>query len=165
MPNWCENDLTIKGPQTTLLEIEKLIGLDKTPPEFDFNKIIPYPLEYAELDKKAEAMRKTDHPDRFKIKDGFNSGGYEWCIKNWGTKWNVGENDLWWTKSDKPTPKISLSFSTAWSPPEPIIKSLASQFLDCSFYLKYRESGEGFKGTLRLKRGEITKETCNELIH
>ena len=46
---------------------------------------------------------------------------YEWCNKNWGTKWNSCDNcsDL---------KKRTIIFSTAWSCPIPIVIALAQNF-------------------------------------
>ena len=103
MPNHCETDLTIIGKKDV---IESII-------EKHFNEegslicetLIPYPKEYAELDKIADKWQKdfTESEDKelflkenAQPKDGFNSGGYEWCIDNWGTKWGTynGMNNL-----------------------------------------------------------------------
>ena len=43
---------------------------------------------------------------------------YEWCVKNWGTKWNA---DTLSVSDDE------IIFNTAWSPSEPIIKELSSK--------------------------------------
>jgi len=90
MPNWCECELDITGESNILKEL-----LDKatTNEMLDANKIIPYPTEFLEMDKIANDWDKEQGEKRFenykdKPKDGFNSGGYEWCNKYWGTKWD-----------------------------------------------------------------------------
>jgi len=47
---------------------------------------------------------------------------YYWCCKNWGTKWNSYENE----EQDEDT----ISFETAWSPPEEVIARLAQMYPD-----------------------------------
>ena len=44
---------------------------------------------------------------------------YDWHVKNWGTKWNVGEAEL--IDEDSKT----ISFQTAWSTPEGIFRELS----------------------------------------
>lgn len=44
---------------------------------------------------------------------------YDWCIKNWGTKWNAYE--CFWDGN-------TLQFYTAWSAPEPVIAALSKQY-------------------------------------
>ena len=114
MPNWTENELTITGPdvQKILNAIRSEADGDEEARLLDFDKIIPYPKQFKELDLRAhEYQRKflaidRDDPERQSkletlaaeyevepgtpwLKDGFNSGGYEWCCENYGTKWNA----------------------------------------------------------------------------
>src|SRR5438045_2750467 len=94
MPNWCENDLEIEGKSERVNEFLKFAEGPES--QFDFNRFIPYPEKFAELDQKAEEARdewqKTPPEKRGPypvITDGFNQGGYEWCCDHWGTKWNA----------------------------------------------------------------------------
>ena len=112
MPNWNENELTITGPDVNkvLETIRSQSGDDQDIRLFDFNTVIPYPQIYRDMDRRAEEYRErlqaiaNDDPQRKQklealgleygvepgtpwIKDGFNSGGYEWCCDMWGTKW------------------------------------------------------------------------------
>lgn len=45
---------------------------------------------------------------------------YDWCIENWGTKWNTYENE-WKDES-------TIMFETAWSNPEPIMLKLSERY-------------------------------------
>lgn len=48
------------------------------------------------------------------------SSWYEWCIANWGTKWNaytVKEEDV-----------DIITFETAWSSPDPVIRKLSEMY-------------------------------------
>jgi hypothetical protein len=111
MPNWCENSLTITGPDVK--KVLEYIRSDNC--ILDFNKIIPYPKMYLDMDlrsqeyeKKRNAILKENSEDKLEalyaeygvtpdtpwLKNGFNSGGYEWCLDNWGTKWNSGDVQL-----------------------------------------------------------------------
>lgn len=47
---------------------------------------------------------------------------YEWCINNWGTKWNAGDTVIIDTDT--------IHFHTAWSNPEPVIQKLAEMYPD-----------------------------------
>ena len=85
MPNYCYNEITIEGNPAELKKQARFVKSKES--DFDFNKIAPYPEEYAELDRKAEEYRKET--GKMDIQDGFNSGGYFWCINNWGTKWKA----------------------------------------------------------------------------
>ena len=144
MPNWCENELIVRGKQE---KIDKLVDFMKSEDnEFDFNKIVPYPTKYKQLDLIAKVYEE-EHPNDFKgrPKNGYNQGGYEWCNDNWGTKWNACDVIL---KDNK------YYFNTAWSPPEPVIKKLSEKFPDLTLTLKYWEGGCGFRGMCKFKYGE-----------
>jgi hypothetical protein len=114
MPNWAENELTITGP-----DVENILNAVCSGPcenndvrTLDFDKIIPYPKMYKELDQRSNeyqekflAIGKDDPERQVKLnalaaeygvepgtpwlKDGFNSGGYDWCCENWATKWSA----------------------------------------------------------------------------
>ncbi|HAX71754.1 MAG TPA: hypothetical protein PK152_02785 [Anaerolineales bacterium] len=114
MPNWTENELTISGPDVNkVLETIRSDSIhDQDKRILDFNRIIPYPQIYRDMDKRAEEYREkfadieNDDPERQQklealgaeygvepgtpwIADGYNSGGYEWACDNWMTKWNA----------------------------------------------------------------------------
>ncbi|GAB1469405.1 hypothetical protein MASR2M66_02810 [Chloroflexota bacterium] len=109
MPNWAENELTITGPdvQKILNTICSESSADDEARTLDFDKIIPYPKIYKELDQRSNEYQEKflaiakDDPERQDklnalaaeygvepgtpwLKDGFNSGGYDWCCENWG---------------------------------------------------------------------------------
>ena len=145
MPNWCVNKLTVKGPKAECARffrtasrlaphervIERLNG--REPAVLDFNAFIPYPAHFVALDDVAEVEHKKGN---FEVKDGFNHGGYEWCIKHRGTKWNV----------DCVRHGNVLHFDTAWSPPLPVMAAMATRFPALTFTLRYYECGAGFQG-------------------
>ena len=114
MPNWAENELTITGPdvQKVLEAIRSESHEDGDARILDFDRIIPYPKMYKELDQRAHEYRQKlsaipkDDPERLSklnslaaeygvepgtpwLKDGYNSGGYDWCCDFWGTKWSA----------------------------------------------------------------------------
>ncbi len=177
MPNWCENDLTIKGNNVS--EVLEFIASQNDSDEdtrvFDFDKVIPYPDNFKALDAKAAEFQKemmavhSDNPEfdsaqreqiRIKygvelgsfFKDGFNSGGYEWCIENWGAKWNACRVSILERSADV----AKISFDTAWSPPVKVIYALAKRFPSFCFTLDFFECGMGFQGQLYAQGEETT---------
>jgi hypothetical protein len=148
MPNHVENDLLIQGK---IEDVQKVLDCIKTSESiFDFNTLIPYPSRYLEADKIKEGS-------------GFNSGGYNWCVENWGTKWNAYEIQL----ENLPTTKriqkrVLVSFLTAWSPPEPVIEELALKFPLVDIKLSYYESGQAFQGKIVYKKGLLQTKVEKE---
>ena len=157
MPNYCQNELYF-NQEDALKNVLEFMG-----EKFDFGKLIPYPDNYAKRDADANAIRvkhnknwdertqadrDAEQADWQKFtevygnkKDGFNSGGYEWCIENWGTKWGAINARI---EGDH------LVFETAWSPPTPVIVALAKKFPEYTFYFEYFEGGAAFCGGFTL---------------
>ena len=67
------------------------------------------------------------------------SNWYDWCVANWGTKWNAcGYED----GVDKSTPN-TLRFLTAYGPPHPVIAKLAAMYPDLDFVHEWAEEQLG----------------------
>jgi len=99
------------------------------------------------------------------IKDGFNSGGYEWCIKNWGTKWGICNAELGnadYISADSISYELEYTFDTAWSPPTPIVKKMSEMFPSLTFTLKYFEGGGGFNGLYVCEKGEVIRDLTGD---
>lgn len=160
MPNWCECDLYITGPKE---EVEKFLETVKSEDSvFDFNRVVPYPEHFRELDGPFREWMKKPPEERTDLPppDGFNQGGYEWCLLNWGTKWNASRARLYartgaWEIDGRAMLGVELNFDTAWSPPKPLIERASEQFPGLVFDLRYFECGMGFNGQLVCERGEV----------
>ena len=146
----------------------------------DFNNFVPYPKKFIDMDKyskeiaelrtKLEAGQKLSQDEQDKLVmagldgkdkggDGYNNGGYNWCICNWGTKWNACHIDNGWIeeKNSKKNKQVLLYFDTAWNSPNPVIAGMTLMFPTLNFNLKYWESGGGFRGILICKGGKVIK--------
>ena len=78
------------------------------------------------------------------------SATYEELWAAWGTKWDVGEPEA---AADDLLRHGTVSFETAWSPPERYLKALATTFPDQSFELYFLEEGYEFCGVIRYRAG------------
>lgn len=193
MPNWCENQLIISGKPEALKEFMEFArsGVDrlgrpmeKTTP-LDFHKFIPYPEDYAKLDRIAREWERTEEKEWFKSKqkrvrwrwllrkitfgrlgkfpwherpkDGYNQGGYGWCCNNWGTKWNAC--DLVLRTYARST---HYFFNTAWSPPSPVVRKMAELYPDLRFKLKFWEMGAAYQGVFEIKDGEVITDITRD---
>lgn len=159
MPNWCENDLTVEGPQQ---DIELFLRFAEGDGPFDFDRFLPYPEEFRRPDEAADAWYRenADRPDAdwaSRPVDGFDSGGCEWRVANWGTKWPAARarRDEPGEGSEEGTVAVVFHFDTAWSPPLPIVRKAAELFPSLSFELRYFECGVGCNGMFRCSRGEV----------
>ena len=88
----------------------------------------------------------------------------DWCVKNWGTKWNVEEDvDIVY---DKNIDEYDISFQTAWSVPTGIVKRYSELCEDDEeFYWEYED--EDYDGThiLRKINGEIIDTIVPECVN
>ena len=57
---------------------------------------------------------------------------------------------------------LFYSFSTAWSPCNPVIEKMGEMFPSLTFNYKYYERGMGFAGQLVMKGGKIKTETSQD---
>ena len=153
IPNWCNNNLTIKGPYKELERFKKFAKGNGKNELISANNFIPYPEKFKELDEYAESKeaKEMELKTNKSIKDGYNSGGYEWCIKNWGTKWDFDDVELAYDSDNE----LDYVFDTAWSPPGPVVEKMGKLFPELTFKLKYSEEGVGFKGELKVQNGKV----------
>ena len=170
MPNYCECYLRISNDtdESGIAEVENFIKDDSS--LISFNKIVPYPDNWRKLDDDRQAweqeIAKLSDGERQKIdwskapKDGYNQDGYNWCVLNWGTKWDACNPSLYGGK--KYDNEITLMFETAWAPPTPAIDALALKFPKYLFCLEYYERGMQFCGSIIWEDGKRKNETQGE---
>lgn len=151
MPNWCENRLTVAGDKK---QVDKFVEQGKTEDHLlQMSQFIPYLKKFADLDKKANKFNEGK-PLNEQMKDGFNQGGYEWRIANWGTKWDLVEGEL----VREENTKAIYHFDTAWSSPFKFVKTVSKQFPELTFEIHYEEMGMMVIGTNQYKNGELIFE-------
>jgi len=152
VPNHCGNILDIKGSKERLAEFRAYAAGpgpawdgDKPKPDdtilLDLNKFVPIPDEVLNAKKSNRS-------------DAFNSGGYEWCVSNWGSKWGCYDIQVEYEGKD-----LVYRFSTAWSPfSVGVLEAMANLFPELSFELKYGEPGMGFGGIMTASEGEVQED-------
>jgi hypothetical protein len=141
MPNWCENELKIKGERAAIDEFlarARTAHIELWPQDarkrkfvtgagfegdqwFSFHAFVPIP----------RAMRK---PERFR----------DWAISHWDTKWDARIATVSWSKSKK---IAYVGLMTAWGPPELVIRSMRQQYPQLDIRCKWRDEF-GDKGTI-----------------
>jgi hypothetical protein len=159
MPNHVDQDLWVSGDVTTIREFIEF-AQDVEDGEtilLSANKFIPYPEEYRLLDEQA----KVEHAKgNYTFRGGFNSGGYEWCVRVWGTKWGCYDAVLSIPTSfgNRKKGKVFYNFRSAWSPAAKIIMAMSEKFPTLKFKLKYYEMGMQFKGEYIVSGGQVLKD-------
>jgi hypothetical protein len=93
------------------------------------DEFIPYPFE-----RKADGSMCDSE---------YDSKGYDWCVENWGTKWDICDAKL------QPADKNLLDafFLSAWGPPIEVMRALEAAGF--RVILKYVEYGMAFEGIYR----------------
>ena len=149
MPNHVTNKLKITGKTSELNKLIKEIsgedeeGFEK---EFTFYKIIPRPK---------------------KIKEDW----YDWNSKNWGTKCDaydveilqdIPPQSIQYILDESAKGYVVINFTTAWSPPKPIICHLVKKFPSLKFEHGYIEEGNGFWAKETFKNGNLIKNSDNK---
>lgn len=71
-----------------------------------------------------------------------HAGWYDWCVDNWGTKWDVNGDE---GNAEETDPNIaSLYFDSAWSPPIAFYNAMCDMGWEITAY--YFEPGMNFCG-------------------
>ncbi len=153
MPNYCSNTLVIS--KATNPQIERIIAAatrqellqeflpqpiwENTPNE---DGVLPGP-RY----QRRYFDRATGQVRAWAMGPMFPNGKqddrwYDWCISNWGTKWDAGEIDI--TREGS---SLFLSFDTAWSPvSDQWLEALAAEIPGADIHNSFREDGCDFYG-------------------
>lgn len=149
MPNWVHHNLTITGPE---IERESFLAECFNAADLDFEKLIPQP-EHIKDEVEVEI------PFRGDISGSKFPAWYEWCCKNWGTKWNACHTEV-----SREGEAIRLFFNTAWSPPIPIFNEVARRFPNLKIEGEYIDEMYNFGGNILCQNGKVEFEDRSEEI-
>lgn len=146
MPNWCDNQLSITGPNSVIDKIEKIVNEEKDGDGL-LNFFHPMPKQ---LKDTTSPSSSADKPQP--MIEGFDNW-YDWRCENWSTKWEVNEFygvDRQHLNDSLDESTISFGFSSAWSPPinayQTFIMNMSEKNLDVSVKAYYYEGGCDFMG-------------------
>ena len=141
MPNWCNNTVEIYHQDPAMIERARK-GFNEGAL---LNEFLPVPEdlqitagflghgtpEQAELELKEQANLK-----KYGCKNW-----YDWCVANWGTKWDVGGDGY---EAQDIEGGLMLTFDSAWSPPIGAFEKLVE--MGFSIRAMYYEPGMAFAG-------------------
>ena len=146
MPNWCDNQITITGPNSVIDKIEKIVTEEKDGDGL-LNYFHPMPKQ---LEDTTSPSSSADKPQP--MVEGFDCW-YDWRCENWSTKWDVNEFygvDRQHLNDSLDESTISFGFSSAWSPPinayQSFLINMSEKNLDVSVKAYYYEGGCDFMG-------------------
>ena len=142
MPNWCDNQITITGPNSVIDKIEEIVS-DEKDTDGLLNFFHPMPKE---LEGTTSPSSSADKPQP--MVDGFDNW-YDWRVENWSTKWDVNEFygvDRQHLNDSLDESTISFAFSSAWAPPIGAYEKFLENNSDCFIRAYYYEGGCDFMG-------------------
>ena len=143
MPNWCNNNISITGPNSVIDKIEKI-----TKEEDNKNGLLQFfnPMP-KELEGTTSPSSSADKPQP--MIDGFDCW-YDWRVENWGTKWEVcefyGVDRQYHSENNEGESTITFGFDSAWAPPINAYDQFLKDNSDCSLKAWYYEGGCDFMG-------------------
>jgi hypothetical protein len=144
MPNWCNNTLELQHEDPAMIErAKRAFAEGKLLEEF-----CPVPESLHIVagrvgDDADEAQKKLEEDTARNLEVHGYGNWYDYCVNEWGTKWDVGGNDYNEPQQDSPN-KITMSFDSAWAPP----CAAMEKFMDLGFSVRlyYYEPGMCFAG-------------------
>ncbi len=143
MPNWCSNNLVLEHDDPAMIK-RAYDALERC--EF-LQEFIPVPKEltetisgsYGDEEKQAALEAQT----RANIEKYGYGNWYDYCVNEWGTKWDVGEQGC--SDIHPEGRMLHTSFDSAWSPPVNAYQKLEA--LGFRVEAQFYESGMAFAGT------------------
>jgi hypothetical protein len=139
MPNWNSNTVTIDGPKEKIAALwaRATAGEDSGL----LNAMVPMPRELLAGDD-----------------------WYDWCVENWGTKWDISNEGLQLVDNGNGTASITGYADSAWSPPLEAFQAYANANEDVYLELKYFEPGMSFTGVWDSAGGDAYWEDVGSLL-
>jgi hypothetical protein len=170
MPNWVFNHLTVKGDSKDIDVVKAQLNspfskehtswnpkthtLDTSTTMYS-NPVFAFWNIVRPTDLYTYAQQSDPNADPKVPWSGDN--WYDWNIRNWGCKWDVGiadDNHFVDTSMDElKDGGVQYNFDTAWSPPSEAIEKLSSQHPNLTFKLYYEEE-QGWGAEVEYINGE-----------
>ena len=127
--------------------------------DFTMEGLMPCPEELKKVTSPVRA-ENGENEEQFKERVERNknlygaSDWYNWNCDNRGCKWDVFDSSF--AMLDEKS--ISYYYTTAWSPNDAFVRSIAPQFPLLDFHLEFEEPGCAFAGEVEIIAGEIEND-------
>ncbi len=140
MPNWCNNSIKITGPVAAVKGLwEQAQDNWKNEQYGLLDAMVPMP----------EALKGTTSPspddDSQPEVDGYTNW-YDWCVANWGCKWDINNEGIEFEDTEDGYATISGWFESAWAPPIEAYNTFLENNDSMEIYATYEEGGMDFAG-------------------
>ena len=173
----CECELHVVGKKSDLQRFkESAKGKNGC---LDIDRFVPYPTDFGDQDEiwnlwidsvigeaelKGEVLSEEQKADPSFVcgltskqapPTGFDAGGYEWRVHNWGTPLNFNNPRLVEECYDEENGVLDYEFETFCSPPGPVIEKMGKMFPNLRFELRYFDADREFNGILVISDGKV----------
>jgi hypothetical protein len=140
MPNWCNNTLNLRHEDPAQIERAKAAFADG---KF-LNEFIPIPESLHIVAGSVPVAEEEAHETQksANIAAHGHKDWYDFCVAEWGTKWDVGGGDGHTVEQD--ANGVVFNFDSAWAPPLAAYEKLMEQGFEILAY--YYEPGMAFAG-------------------
>ena len=145
MPNYCNNNIVITGPNSVIDKIEKIANGDKGDL---LQYFYPMPKELNDTVAGPEPKTKKEKLEKRRLQVEYGaSNWYDWRVENWGTKWDIMEfYNITRKEIGEDESEIELGFDTAWAPALGAYERFIDKNSNCSLKAYYYEPGCDFMG-------------------
>ena len=159
MPNYVYNDLAVEGNEGMLVVFQSVARSGLLP--LDFNKAIYCPEELRDEELHTYGGQRAEERNKMrqemKDKYGFCNAN-DFCTEMWGTKWNAMNGQFGGIQKDAGFSVAIYKFTTAWSPPLPVIQKFSEKFPTLTFHLYCVEECGNFQPVhFRIFMGQIVE--------
>ena len=141
MPNWCNNTLNIRHEDPAMIERAKTAFAEgKFLEEF-----CPVPASLHIVAGRVgdpDEQKKLEEDTARNIATHGYGNWYDYCVNEWGTKWDIGGEDAHMVEQD--ANGVVFNFDSAWAPPTAAYAKLMEQGFEILAY--YFEPGMAFAG-------------------
>jgi hypothetical protein len=143
MPNWCNNTVEIYHEDPAMLERVRTAFKDARL----LDEFIPVPKDLHIVagcvgEKGSPEQNELEAKEKANLENHGYKTWYDFCVNEWGTKWDIGGDDLG-PAQDIPG-GLLLTFDSAWAPPTGAYEKLEA--LGFAIRAYYYEPGMAFAG-------------------
>ena len=167
MPNWCNNNLTITGPEE---EVARFVVDARNRPQFYRGEFEIDNERLRGMGKPEKTLQEALGPEEelcfhaiVPIPDGILAGRYDpdgYNMENalWGTKWGSAHSEI----TVREEGRVIYLFETAWAPPLKFLETASESYPSLTFTLVWEEPGMVIAGRHVFVDGEITEAEENK---
>src|SRR5579884_3261895 len=152
MPEWCDNLLTVEGPEA---EVDRFARRARgRPPRYRDATAGPDAdgegsSPAADVPEKVFCFHALYPVPEEVLAAGQAAAGHEWEGEHWGCKWGACDQEV----AERSPGRIAYRFDNPWDPALPFLDRVAADWPGLSFTLRYHTDWSGYRGVARWAGG------------